>query len=133
MANASLFARASSAPFMLRMAGVTLGLIVGVAAIAYGLGINPLFLPDCGSDAAVDVLQSIFKDKDVDVERITDPATVTDTNVEKTCKAHVEARREQANIGYKVYWDGWSAKVVITRIEATPIRGASGVADNRPM
>ena len=110
---------------------VTALAIVGTVGLAAALGVDPFTLPDCASDAAMDVLQSIFRDKDVDLERITDPATVTDTSSEKTCKAHVEARREQASIVYRVYWDGWSAKVMITKVEAKPVVGASGVADNR--
>jgi len=110
---------------------VTALAIVGAVGIASALGIDPFTLPDCASDAAVDVVQSIFRDKNVDIERITDPATVSETSSEKTCKAHVEGRREQASIRYRVYWDGWSAKVMITDVQAKPIPGASGIASNR--
>ena len=73
-------------------------------------------LPSCASTRSSDTLTSIFKSKNVEVSSITDQKTVTDTSSEKTCTAHVKAPNEEANIDYKIFWDGWSAKVMITKV-----------------
>ncbi len=85
--------------------------IIGVLKLS-----DTFMLPSCASSRSSDTLTSIFKSKDVEVTGITDQKTVTDTMSEKTCTAHVKAPKEEANIDYKIFWDGWSAKVMITKV-----------------
>jgi uncharacterized protein YcfL len=102
-----------------RWASAIAFLIIGVLGIMRGF--NAFTLPSCTSDTTIDTIKSIFKDKKVDIDKISDPSTVTDTSSEKTCKAHVDAPREQAMIDYKVYWEGWTVKVMITNVDSKPI------------
>ena len=77
-------------------------------------------LPTCSSNTASDTLKSIFKSKDVEVTSISDFKSVTDTSSEKTCQAHVETPAELADIDYRIYWEGWTTKVMITEVKAKP-------------
>jgi hypothetical protein len=88
--------------------------------IAGGLGIMRGFqqftLPSCTSDRTSTTLTDIFKSKNVEVTTISDMKSVTDTYSEKTCEAHVKTPTEDANIAYRIYWDGWSASIMITKV-----------------
>jgi hypothetical protein len=95
--------------------------LITVSGIGYALGIDPFSLPSCGAEPTLDVLNDIFKDKNVAVERISRAATVADNGSEKACTAHVDAARERGNIDYRIYWEGWNAKVMITHVDAQPI------------
>jgi hypothetical protein len=93
--------------------------------ISGGLGIvkgynNMFTLPTCSSDTASDTLKSIFKSKDVEVTSISDFKSVTEISSEKTCQAHVETPSELADIDYRIYWEGWTTKVMITEVKAKP-------------
>jgi len=97
--------------------------VLGIALLITGvLGImrsfnSYLFLPACDSDTASATLKSIFKSKDVELTKVTDFKTVTDASSEKTCQAAIETSDEQATIDYRIFWDGWTAKVMITDVQ----------------
>jgi hypothetical protein len=99
---------------------------VGACLIIAGLGgiikgyTNIFTLPSCESSTASDTLKSIFKSKDVEVSNISDFKSVTNTSSEKTCQAHVETPDELADIAYRIYWEGWTTKVMITDVQAKP-------------
>ena len=88
--------------------------------ISGGLGLlkgyQQFTLPSCTSDRTADTLKGIFKSKDVEVSDISAMTSLTDTYSEKTCTAHVKTTTEEANIEYRIYWDGWSATVMITKV-----------------
>jgi hypothetical protein len=99
--------------------------IAACLIISGGLGLvkaynNMFTLPTCSSDTASETLKSIFKSKDVEVTSIVDFKSVTDTSSEKTCQAHVETPSELADIDYRIYWEGWTTKVMITEVKARP-------------
>jgi len=79
-------------------------------------GVNTFLLPSCDSGRTTDTLKSIFKGKNVEISDLTDVKTLTDTYSEKTCQAHVKTASEEANIDYRIYWDGWTASIVITKV-----------------
>lgn len=110
---------AESAP-KTRTQKLTIWLTAIAGFIIAALGLVKLsenfMLPSCASTRSSDTLRSIFKSKDVDVTSITDQKTITDTSSEKTCQAHVKTTNEEANIDYKIYWSGWSAQVMITKV-----------------
>ena len=95
--------------------------LVGIAVLISGgfgisKGVDQFMLPSCGSDRTTNTLKSIFKGKNVEVSDLTEIKTLTDTYSEKTCQAHVSTPSEQANIDYRIYWDGWSASIIITKV-----------------
>jgi hypothetical protein len=99
--------------------------IAACLLISGGLGMVKVYnnffsLPTCASDTASDTLKSIFKDKNVEITALSDFKSVTDTSSEKTCQAHVETPDERADIDYRIYWDGWTTKVMITEVKAQP-------------
>jgi hypothetical protein len=97
--------------------------VVGIALLITGaLGImwtfnTYLFLPACDSDTASATLKSIFKSKDVELTKVSDFKSVTDTSSEKTCQAAIETSDEKATIDYRIFWDGWTATVMITDVQ----------------
>jgi hypothetical protein len=97
-------------------------IIAGLGGILRGYT-NIFTLPTCESNTSNETLRSIFKSKDVEVSNITDFKSVTDTSSEKTCQAHVETKDELADIGYRIYWEGWTTKVMITDVQAKPKQG----------
>src|SRR5262249_52102949 len=94
-------------------------LITGIGGIAKGLG-PYFFLPSCDSSTTADTLKNIFKSKDVELTRVSNSTTLTSTSSDMTCQANIETPDELATIGYRIYWDGWSATVMITKVDAKP-------------
>jgi hypothetical protein len=94
-------------------------IISGVGGIVKGFG-SYFFLPSCDSTTASDTLKGIFKSKDVELAKVSDATTLTSTSAEKTCQANIETSDELAAIAYRIYWDGWSATVMITKVDAKP-------------
>jgi hypothetical protein len=77
-------------------------------------------LPSCSSDSATNVVRSIFKQKNVELTKLGDIKTVTDTSAEKTCEGQVETPTERATIWYRVYWRDRDVMVMITKVDAKP-------------
>jgi hypothetical protein len=77
-------------------------------------------LPACGDKRATDTLHEIFKQQKVTINRITDYQLVTEGESDRTCSAVVDAPGEKANITYRIYWDGWTVKVMIAEVKSTP-------------
>lgn len=73
-------------------------------------------LPGYDSERATATVRDIFKDKDVELTALNDIKSVSDTKQEKTCTAHIESKDETANIDYKVFWEGWTVKVLIASV-----------------
>jgi hypothetical protein len=98
--------------------------VVAVALLISGLlgmmrGYNSLFvLPGCAADTTSATLKNIFQSKSVELSKVGDAATVSDSSSERTCEAHIETPDEKAIITYRIYWDGWSPTVMITEVKA---------------
>ena len=88
-----------------------LGLGLGALKIA-----EQFTLPSCSADRTTTTVRDIFKSKDVELVTLNDIKPVIDTRQEKTCSAHIESKDETANIDYKIFWDGWTVKVLIQTV-----------------
>ena len=88
-----------------------------VAAIIGGTKLLETFtLPGCDSSRSLGAIKSIFKDKNLPEPTLTGAKGLTSTSAEKTCEAAYEIPNEKGTLLYKVFWDGWSAKVMITKV-----------------
>ena len=88
--------------------------------IAAGLSLVKLIdqftLPGCDASRTTSTVRDIFKGKDVELVTLDQIKSVTDGRQEKTCSAHIESKDETANVDYKVFWDGWTVKVLIETV-----------------
>jgi hypothetical protein len=96
------------------LAGIVVA-IIGAAKI-----VENFTLPSCESSRSLDTIKSIFKDKNLPEPTLTDAKSVTSTSAEKTCTASyeipIDKGTEKGTLDYKVFWDGWSVKVMITKV-----------------
>lgn len=92
--------------------------IVGLLGLGLGgLKIADQFtLPGCDADRTTTTVRDIFKSKEVELVALNDIKSVTNTRQDKTCTAHIESKDETANIDYKVFWDGWTVKILIQTV-----------------
>ena len=98
--------------------------IIGIVAFAVG-GVKLLdtfTLPSCESSRSLDTIKSIFKDKKVPEPTLTGAKGLTSTSAEKTCQTNYELKQDNGNtekgtLDYKVFWEGWSVKVMITKVD----------------
>jgi hypothetical protein len=97
-----------------RWAGAAVGVVV---LISGGVKLLENFtLPPCDSSRSLDTIKSIFKDKKLPDPTLSDAKTVTSERSEKTCQTSYEIPNEKGTLDYRVFWDGWSAKVMITKV-----------------
>lgn len=96
-----------------------LSIIAGVIAILFGGAqlMNTFTLPGCDSTRALDAVRGIFKDKKVPEPTLTNARSVDGASGEKTCQADYDLPTEKGVLSYRVFWDGWSGKVMITKAE----------------
>jgi hypothetical protein len=88
-----------------------------VAAIVGGAKILENFtLPSCDSSRSLDTIKSIFKDKNLPEPTLTAAKGLTSASAEKTCQASYEIPNEKGTLDYKVFWEGWNVKVMITKV-----------------
>lgn len=95
-------------------------IVVGVVALGVG-GLKLLgnfTLPTCDSSRSLDTIKSIFKDKNLPEPTLTGAKTVADQSQEKTCQAAYEIPNEKGTLDYRVYWEGWTVKVMITKVSS---------------
>jgi hypothetical protein len=94
---------------------VIAGLIIGVLGVVKMM--ESFTLPSCESNRSLDVIRSIFKDKNLAPPTLTDTKAAAGEAVnEKLCTAHYELPNEKGTLDYKVFWEGWTAKVMITKV-----------------
>jgi hypothetical protein len=88
--------------------------------VAGGLGLvkfaDQFTLPGCEAERTTTTVRDIFKSKDIELVTLDGIKPVTDTRQEKTCTAHIESKDETATIDYKVFWEGWTVKVLIQTV-----------------
>ena len=93
---------------------------IAAGLIAALIGAAKLFetfsLPSCESSRSLGAIKSIFKDKNLPEPTLTDPKSLTSTSSEKTCETAYEIPNEKGTLDYRVFWDGWDAKVMITKV-----------------
>jgi hypothetical protein len=92
-------------------------LLGGVAKIATGL--ESFRLPDCDASGTIETVKDLFKSANAELDEVTDARLVSDENG-KNCTAHVKGQGEEANVTYRVFWDGWSKKVQLGEVTIDP-------------
>ncbi|MEA2917517.1 MAG: hypothetical protein QOJ15_9598 [Bradyrhizobium sp.] len=94
---------------------VIAGLIVAVLGVVKLM--ENFTLPACDSSRSLDVIRSIFKDKNLPPPTLTDAkAAAGEAANEKLCTANYELPNEKGVLDYKVFWEGRSATVMITKV-----------------
>jgi len=78
--------------------------------------IDEFSLPTCGSERSEETIKSIYKSRNVTLTKVDDMKTVTDTRSERTCTASIESADARATIDYKIFWQGWTAQVLIETV-----------------
>lgn len=86
------------------------------AIIAVVKVIDTFTLPGCDSTRSTDAVRSIFKDKNLPEPTLSGVKSTGDAGAEKTCEAAYEIPNEKGTLDYKVFWESWSAKVMITKV-----------------
>lgn len=109
---------AAASPTFWQKASKWVYAILGLVGLGIGIlkVMDQFTLPGCSSDRTTTTVRDIFKGKDVELVTLDQIKSVTDTRQEKTCTAHIESKDETANVDYKVFWDGWTVKVLIQTV-----------------
>ena len=97
---------------------IVAGIILMLSGIAKLFG--PFTLPACDTSTASDTLQSIFKERKIEVQRIFNLKTVSSSSSENICTGQVEAPGELATINYRIYWQERTVQVMITEVQSKP-------------
>ena len=87
-------------------------------------------LPSCDESNIVDTVKGIFKGKDVPLTSMTNIRLLSEADKDKTCAASVAYQGGEAQISYRIYWEGWDTIVRIADVQegagATASPAASG-------
>ena len=67
-------------------------------------------------------MKDLFKKANAELDDVTNARLVSDGDG-RSCAAHIKGQGEEANVTYRIFWDGWSKKVQIG--EVTPDAGSS--------
>jgi hypothetical protein len=90
------------------------GLIIAILGVVKMM--ENFTLPACDSSRSLDALHSIFKDKNLPDPTLTGPKAAGEADKEKLCETAYEIPNEKGTLDYKVFWEGWTAKVMITKV-----------------
>ena len=101
-----------------RWISVAAGVIIGLTLLLQLLFM--FTLPGCGDKRATDTLHAIFRQQKITIDRIRDFKLVSEGESDRTCAAVVEAPGEVANITYRIFWEGWTVKVMIGEVQSKP-------------
>ena len=93
-------------------------LLGGMAKVASGL--NSFRLPDCDASSTIETVKDLFKNAKAELDEVTNARLVSDENG-RSCAAHIKGQGEEANITYRIFWDGWSKKVQIGEVTADTV------------
>ncbi len=98
-----------------RAAQAGIGVVVLALLAIAGLKIPDFFiLPACDAPRARDTLHDLLQSKAVGPVTLSDFATVSHDKREYRCSAEIAVNGDRATVGYRSYWDGWSAIVRVT-------------------
>lgn len=102
-----------------------LGMVVGLCVLIAGGAklAGAVSLPACDSSTALDSVRDIFLKQTEEAVEVTNAALVSDGTDDRNCSAHIKSSTEQADITYRVYWDGWSKMVQIGEVNVTAPTG----------
>ena len=95
-----------------RWTTAAVGLVVGI--IGRVRLYNSFFvLPSCDSTRASDTLSSIYRDNKIEVKGISNLTSVSSSSSEHACTGQVQMPDGPTAISYRIFWDGWTARVAI--------------------
>lgn len=99
-----------------------LSVVVGIIALLIGAAkLSETFvLPGCDSSRSLNALKSIFKDKNLPEPTLNGPQIAGGPSNENTCQVDYSIPNEKGVLSYRVYWDGWTPKVMISKAETKP-------------
>ncbi len=92
---------------------------IGVVALALlavaGVKIPDFFvLPACDAQRTRDTLHDLLQRKAPGPIGLSDFSTISHDKTEYRCSAEIAVNGDHATVGYRSYWDGWSAIVRVT-------------------
>jgi hypothetical protein len=96
-------------PKWVRWITIIAGIIIGIGGVTKL--VNAFTLPACDAERIAEVLKSIYKEQKVEITMLSDFKSLTSTSSERTCQVHAETPVDQATIDYRIFWDGWTAKI----------------------
>ncbi|BAT59882.1 hypothetical protein GJW-30_1_02417 [Variibacter gotjawalensis] len=100
---------------LMRWLGVITSVIFLLLAI---VKVSEFFLlPSCDSSRSTGAIKSIFKDKNIGDPTLTNTRATTGAAGENTCIADYALPNEKGELTYRVYWESWSPKVMITKAD----------------
>ena len=100
-------------------------IFLGAAAKIVG-GLDSFRLPDCDASSTIETVKDLFKSAKAELDEVIDAKLISDEDG-KTCAAHVKGQGEEANITYRIYWEGWSKKVKIGEVTPEAAPGANPI------
>lgn len=120
--NTAAATGAAKYPRLTRWAGYFTSVCVILIALVQGLSF--FTLPSCDASGIKDTVRSIFQDKKVELEQLTDIKQVSEEKGQTNCAARIQVKGEPLDLTYRVFWDGWSKKVQISDVRE--VAAASG-------
>ena len=95
-----------------------LPICAGIVAALVGAGklSENFILPGCNSSRSLGAIKSIFSDKNLAEPTLTDQRSVPGGGSEKFCQTAYAIPNETGTLDYKVFWEGWEPKVMITKV-----------------
>ena len=98
------------------------GIAVGVILLLFGaLQLLLAFtLPACSDKRATDTLHTIFRQQKITINKISDHELVSEGESDRICSAVVDAPGEIAHITYRIFWEGWTVKVMVGEVKSQP-------------
>ena len=103
-----------------RVLTVVAGVLAAVAGAAKLYSAFSPSMPSCSASETGDVIRNIFKDKKLELTKLSDMTTIKSSSSEEDCQAHIETTAETGTIGYHVSLDGRQFLVRITNVDAKP-------------
>ena len=123
-----------AAPSPVNRRAILIGSAAAGVLVLVGAGawvVNMLSLPGCDADLARAAITQIFDEKKVKLDTLADIRTLTSARSEKTCQARADIVGGFFNLDYRIEWEGWNARVTITRAEAMAKIEATRLGDIR--
>ena len=92
-----------------------IGLLVLALLVVAGLKLPDFFiLPACDAQRSRDTLHDLLQAKASGPITLSDFSTISHDKREYRCSAEIAVNGDRAKVGYRSYWDGWSAFVRVT-------------------
>jgi hypothetical protein len=93
--------------------------VIAVAVIVLGQAGRFLWLPGCDAHDSVQKASELWTQVLSNTVSLSDAKTVATGKTETRCQAVVTLGAATATVGYRLFWDGWTAKIQTTGIVGT--------------